>query len=234
MSRPRSLQELLTDVADRLDVPAFTATTFVSSSTMTRWINQSVRRFAHKLIHAFGSEYYAALGSIVTAPNVALYPLPADFYQLIVLRVLIDGTEYGITHAGLDDLATTPNGDGWSAGVRPRFRQLNNGIAFFPTPTAVYNVAVLYVPTLLVTDSLGVPKAELVAPTDLLEGHNGWEEWVILDCVKKHRIAEEKEVGQDIAIEQLEISREITRAANARTREPERVRDTYRRGVNGP
>jgi hypothetical protein len=230
MARTRTLTNLLTDVADRLDVPAFGASTFVSSTTMTRWLNQSVRRFGQMLIDAYGAEYFVKSASISVVANTTSYALPSDYYQTVYMRVTLDGDTYGIRHADLDHLAIDPvDNYGWGPGCRPAFRVQGGNVVFTPTPKASHTVTHLYVPTLLVASSVGTAQPELSSGTDVLDGYNGWEEWVVLDCCRKHAVAEEKDPTMYM-VEMKELEQEIKRAADRRDREPMRARDTYRRG----
>lgn len=231
MARTRTLTELLGDVADRLDVPSFTTSTFVSSTTVTRWLNQSIRRLGQMMINAYGSDYFAKSGTINVVSGTTSYALPSDYYQSLYMRVTLNGDIYNIRHADLDNLAIDAAGNyGWTnTGMRPVYRVQGANIVFAPTPLASYTVTHVYVPTLFVASSGGTAQAELSSGTDVLNGWNGWEEWVVLDCCRKHAVAEEKDPTMYL-LEMKEIEQEISHAAQQRDREPRRVRETYRRG----
>jgi hypothetical protein len=230
MGRTVTLSQLRTDAADRLDVPAFSASTFVSQTTIDRWINQSIRRFAGMLIDASGEDYYSKTATIATVNGTASYALPTDYVHTILMRVNLGGTDHKIGKASIDVVGTYATvTSGWSEALIPAYRILGGNIEFVPTPRAVHSVTHRYVPTLVCFDNVGAAKSDLSAANDYLDGHNGWEEWVTLDVCRKHCAAEDRDPSQFI-LEMREIEVEIKRSASKRDREPSRVRDTYGRG----
>lgn len=226
MARTRTLTQLRTDVADRADIEVPGASTFVTSTTMNRWINQSIRRFIGRLVEAYGEDYYSKTSTISVVADTAAYALPSDFFRQVYFRVTIEGTRVKIERASLDAIdMDQPENIGWSACV-PGYRLLGNQVVFTPTPKASHTVTLRYVGTAVLFDNGGSALSDLSADTDYLDGINGWEEWVVLDCARKALIKQERDPSAVIA-EMREIEAEIDSLKSERAADGATVRETY-------
>jgi hypothetical protein len=219
MSRTRELSDLLTDVADRLDVPAFGSGTFVSDTTMTRWINQSNRRLGALVRAAFGEEYGAKVGNISVVAGTSLYDLPSDYIRTLDMYYVEGGQRVDVERPRAEDV-------GSDIGCGPLgYKLIGDSVAFGPTPDQARTIYHRYIPTLFAYDSSGNPIDDLTDTDDYLDGVNGWEEWVVLDCCRKHCLAEDKDPTQFL-VEQQQIEADIKRD-RSRTAAPVKIRDIY-------
>lgn len=230
MARTRTLAELRSDVESRADQPTSSASTFVTETEMNRWINQSVRRFVGLLVRSYGEPYWHKTDTINVVANTDSYDLPSDFYQLLYLRVDIDGCRTHIRRASIDDIDTDPD---WEPDWRerpPRYRLLGSKI-WFTTPRSSHTVTIAYVPTLVVYNSGGTAIADLSADTDYVDGVNGWEEWIVLDVAIKVMAKEESDPSL-LVMEKQQIEADIVADAAQRDQASvAAVRNTYDGGV---
>lgn len=226
--RTRTLAQLREDVRQRADFPAFGSETFVTTDTVNRWINQSVRRFVGLLVRSYGASYYAASSSFATAPGVDSYALPSDMYQLLAVRM--DAPGHGrreVPRASMGDIDRTQDPRGLMPEAVPAYRLLGNRIHITPTPDTARAFTIHYVPTLVVFDSLSAPAVDLASDTHFIDGVNGWEEWIVLDAAMKCLQKEESDISA-LLREQKDIEQEIVADAQMRDQgAPQRVRNTY-------
>jgi hypothetical protein len=220
VARIRTKAELLADVADRLDVPAFTSSTFVSVDTMTRWLNQSNRRLGALVRAAFGEDYGSRPQTISVVADTNSYDLPDDYIRTLEMYVL-EGTHRGRIIERASDFTVGPPASNNGFG----YRILATSVVLDPTPVAACTLVHRYLPTLFAFDAAGNAIADLADDDDYLDGINGWEEWAVLDCCRKHQAAEEKDPSVFV-MEMREIEQEIKRDAK-RTAAPLRLRDVY-------
>lgn len=233
MALTRTLAEIIDDVEFRADLPTTGADTFVTLTQMRVLVNQSLRRFVGLLVRAYGAAYLHKTSTISVVNGTASYALPSDFYQLMYLRVTIDGNRLDIDRAGIDHIDMDPQAEPDWTEVHPRYRLLGSKIHFTPTPRADRTVTIGYVPTLVVTSSLnGEELSEFVVDDDYIDGINGWEEWITLDVAIKCLKKEESDPSLLIQ-EQQAIEQEIMADAAQRDQGgPAFVRNTYDRGFH--
>lgn len=179
MARSRTLTNLMADVRLRADR---VSDEYVSDAEVTEYINQSIAELYDLLVEARGASYYESSTDITTSNGTTLYSLPADFYQLIAVEAVVNGTDR-ITLRQFDRqdraylVSATP---GWSG--QPLYYRIRAGqIELLPTPSANIKVTVYYVPF----------SARLVSGSDTFDGINGWEEYVVADAARKCATREE-------------------------------------------
>ena len=64
---------------------------FYTDQEMVSMISQSYKRLYDKIITAYGDDYYVATPfTYTTAQNAQLYPLPVDFYKLLLCEVALN------------------------------------------------------------------------------------------------------------------------------------------------
>lgn len=224
--RTRTLAQLITDVEARADLGTLTTDSFITTATMTRWLNQSARRLASMMIESLGEDFFVASQSISVVAGTASYAVPAGYYKTRSMRASIAGTDYPIRKGSIDGFGVD-NSTSWND-RRPVYRIQGNNVVFAPTPTSSYTVTHSYVPTLITYDSDTTAESDLVDTDDYVDGVNGWEEWIVLDCCIKAASAQEMDSSAWRG-ERDEIEADIRASAQTRSGEPDRVRDVYRR-----
>lgn len=212
MARTRSLTSLISDVRFRADNKA------AQDSDITELINQSIADLRDMLIAAFGDEYFEVETTLTTTANANTVPLPADFYKLTGVWWVISGSQKIrlSKYAEVEAERFLP-GTGWSYyGQTIAYRLQVGNLRLIPTPLSAYTLTLKYLPTTV----------RLAAGTDVFDGYNGWEEWVILDAAKK--LLEREGNDSDAALLQARAARMEARIASLADRdqaEPARIQD---------
>lgn len=161
--------------------------TFVSDAEWTRYINYSISELRDIIISKVGNDYYALSQSYTIATGTDTYALPADFYKVLWVELLgEDGYYYKMKR-----FEVTERNQGRSplnyfiSDVKYRLRADN--ITISPNSLSAGRVIRLwYVP--LIT--------YLVADGDVLNGFNGWDEFVVLKSARKALVKEESDTSQ--------------------------------------
>lgn len=229
MSRTRTLSELRGDVEDAADLPASGSNTFVTTSMLNRWINQSVRRYMALLVRAYGQDFFRTTSSISIVSGTTEYDLPSDFYQLLYVRAEISGNRMALVRSSIDSIDIEDHASGWDVTRLPRYRLLGNKIVFTLEPTGAHTVDLAYVGNKVAFNSGGTAQADLSADTDYVEGWNGWEDWIVYDAGIKARVREETDFSS-LKMLRDELERDIISDAAMRDQTAPRVRNTYDRG----
>lgn len=172
---------------------------FVSDSELTGYINASIKELYDTLINA-GEFYFVSTQNINLVANQQEYDLPADFYKLLGVDLVVDQQGNGVTLKPFqfeqrNSYLFTPT---WNVVGLSYLRYLiqGNKLRFVPVPSGSTQVKVWYAPAF----------ANLSADTDTFDGINGFEEYVIIDVALKMMAKEESDVSvlaaQKMAIKQ--------------------------------
>lgn len=240
--RTATLLQLRTDARDRCDL-GYTpsASTHITEDMLNRWIVQASRRYAGLLIAAYGERYFEDYHQFSTVVDQAQYDLPSDFYQELQFAVIIDGQMRPIYEAMIDDLAwgefqALMSDDGCQTGYEyestlPRWKIIGHKIEMVPVPTEIYCVKMRYVPNKIAFTSGGTAKIDMSADDEYIVDHNGWADFIVYSvCVDIKNRQDEDPTA--FIMERDRIEREIKSYRNARSRGPNRIRNTYDRQLN--
>jgi hypothetical protein len=176
---------------------------FLSTSEWNANINKSIEELYDILIEKFGSSYYEAPPfSITTDGTNYLFALPSDFYKLLGVDLLVNGSPQ--LYVPLDSFMLGERGQ----------NPYQGGI-----PAAGQTIRVLYAPRFV----------ELVNDTDTFDGISGWDEYVIVDAAIKAKDKEESDTSSLERRKAALIARIESAAANRDAGNPKTVRDVYAR-----
>lgn len=233
MARTVQLSELRARVRDRADIEG--ATGFISDARLTEYINGSIASLYNIIIDVQGQDYFLSQATI-SLPSAAispgLYALPSDFFMLRRVE-WVDGdvrTEiHPISMHELRELDTSVVGsprayyrDGYLYASRLSGYRLGGTVA---SATGVYTghirfpknwsgtVELYYVPHAIV----------LVDDTDVFDGFNGFEEWVVLDAAIKVAQKEERDPSDLLAARAAEENRLRSMASSRDLSFPETI-----------
>lgn len=221
MSRIRTLADLLGDIAGRLDVPPFDTDTYVTDETMTRWVNQSNRRLGDMVRDALGEDYGSATQTISVVAGTSAYGLDSAYIRTLDMFSLLNGRRVEVARAPIDAYGSQGRGsEGFGYNI------IGGSVVFSPTPDYAVSVYHRYLPNLFAFNNSGTAILDLSSDSDYLDGVNGWEEWVVLDCCCKHASTEDKEPPNGVLREKKEIEDQI-KARKKRTGAPLKLRDVY-------
>ncbi len=214
MAQTISISDLATDVAFRLNTPAFAAGEFVSDTQILRLLQQSLGRLSGILARCYGDGILTSAQTLTTVPGLDLVSLPQSFTTLQSLHLRIDGVSHELSRSDLGDrggIATT-----WTADALPTYRIEGYALRVYPTPDAAYTLIATFTDVLAIT-----------ALTDTIQGEPAWADYVVADVCARIRQREQKDAGEFVA-ERTLVETAIRDESVSRDRGGVvQVRDTY-------
>ena len=222
--------KILSDVRTRANLQN---SQFVSDAEIARLIDLSAQGLYDLLILARGQEYFLTTFSSVTVAGQTVYPLPADFYELLKVRLRIGGIWRTLRDFDRHDVDSLENAQTYGSRYDPMYR-LNglqavgivagvDQVEIRPAPPTAWTMEIDYLPVLNTTPVSG----DVAYPSV-----NGWEQMVIWDVTATLKDMGEEDptfaLSQKAAIE--ERIRELAGARDAGS--PSRMVDT-RRDIDG-
>ncbi len=159
---------------------------FISDDELDGYINSSIADLYDRLRAAQGEDYFTTPSPTVIylTSSVANYPLPSDFLSLRNIQESSTGTAgswFNINRVNFKALQTqTYTDNGYHS-----YRLTSGSVVLHPTPTASGQIQLWYVPA----------SPQLVSGSDVFDGYNGWEEFVVVDVAIKMLIKEESDTS---------------------------------------
>lgn len=219
MARAVALSTLRDRVRKRADMEAATAR--FPDSEVTAMINDSICRFYNLLVAARGMDYYENNSTVITDGINTLYPLPADFYELLAAEVAIgngDNTIALMPYNRLEHAELVSSTPGWS-GEPFAYRIRASNIDFLPLPVSGLKITLFYIPA----------PPTLVNDSDTIDGIAGWEEIIILDAAIKLKRKDDLDAS-DLERDRALVVEEVKGLSAKRdVSQPGRVSDVRRR-----
>jgi hypothetical protein len=165
MARTRSLEDLIADVRQRVNLET---STFCSDAEITEWLNQELAEVHMHLVTAEGQPHFRTQLNIAVVNGTALYALPSDFYRLQRLIALVDGRFYDLEPFMEGERAQLLNSQIYSyvarAGGMPMYRIQAGNLEILPA-VRTYTAQLFYIQR----------SPRLAAPTDAVDGFDGYE-----------------------------------------------------------
>lgn len=176
-----TLGDMRSDLADALNLPAFTTMTSITTARANYWLNRGVKELFVLVVEAAGHDAFEKTAQFQMVAQQTDYTLPQDFYELLSVRCLLDSsgsTQVPLERYPLSDepylLSSPPS----NYGEPFRFRELGKtviggsdggSIRFLPAPSTATRIQIQYVfaPTLLVQDD------------DTLDGFAGFDDYAV-------------------------------------------------------
>ena len=187
-------------------------------------VNQSYKAFYDKIITAYGDDYYVATPySYTTAQNLQLYPLPPDFYKLLLCEVALnpqDPNSY-VTIKQFNfiqkNLFNYPNQYTMYGITNLRYRLNGNNLMLVPQTQGGQTIRIWYAPR----------PNQLLNTTDIVDGISGWEEYIVNDmCIKMLVKEESLEQAQAFQQQKMEMDKRLDdMPKNRNLGEPQTVSD---------
>ena len=195
--------------------------TFVSDSELNTYINASAAELYDLLIGVY-EDYKLTSQNIAVVPGTDTYTLPTDFYKLRGVDLVLDSLGNAVTLKPFNfqernSYLFTPT---WNVvGLSYlRYHMQGNSIRFVPVPNTAQSIKLWYIPAI----------STLSLDADLLDGVNGFEEYVVIDAAIKMRTKEETDTSELERQKALMITRVNAMAANRDAGNPEKVADVSR------
>lgn len=200
--------------------------------TLPEWnnlISLSYKEFYDIMIQKYGDDYYVTLpftyttsGQVDPAYNAQVYPLPVDFYKLLLCEVALNANDPNswVTLRQYEriqqNLWNFPNVYTFYGITNLRYRLTGTQLQIVPIASANQTIRIWYAPR----------PTKLVADTDVLDGISGWEEYVIVDAAIKALRKEESDCSELMAEKAAMLARIESAAENRNIAEPQKVSDS--------
>lgn len=170
---------------------------FITNDELTDYINSSLAEL-HEILIMEDCAYFEAEQTI-TGTGVATYALPTTFFATQMVE-RVDGTSYiPLKPIDAGERHLYPG-----TGTAAAYRVTGSNLELLPAPTSgTYRHTYVAYPTLLSADG------------DTVDGHMGWEEWIVVDCAIKCHIKEDS-TPRALMAERDRITERIVTAAKAR------------------
>ncbi len=196
---------------------------FVTLPEWNTYISSSYKELYDIIIQKFGNDWYVKTPySYTTSGDQQLYPLPPDFYHLLLAEVALNPSDPNswVTIKKFEriqqNLWNFPNIYNFYGITNIRYRLTDSNIQLVPQSQAGQTLRIWYAPR---------PNS-LMADTDVIDGVSGWEEYIIVDACIKALAKEESPVDVFMQQKQELIKRIESAAENRDIGEPELVSDS--------
>ncbi|HEX6239961.1 MAG TPA: hypothetical protein VFZ61_03670 [Polyangiales bacterium] len=220
MASTFQVADILADVADLTQSPAFSASTRVTATRATYWLTQSVRALSALLRqHHYDDREMLQTQDLVTVPNLGMVSLPVDCGEVHALLRQVDSEDYELVRGAQQDDLVHVSPKSW-AQQAPCWRMEGQTVALYPPPTAAHVLRLYY--TVHLPTPLG---ATIQARIDS-------DRWLTLDVAAKVATAKGKSTVQ---FDQQKALVENDFLSRARARDEETVhtiRDTRAERAN--
>jgi hypothetical protein len=196
---------------------------FYTQQELASMVSQSYKAMYDKIVTAYGDDYFVQTPyTYTTGQNQQLYPLPSDFYKLMLCEVALnpqDPNSY-VTLKQFNfiqkNLYNYPNQYTMYGITNLRYRLNGSNLMIVPQTQGGQTLRIWYVPR----------PSQLINLTDTLDGVSGWEEYIVADVCIKMLAKEESDVSIFIAqLAQME-KRLDELAKNRNLGEPQTVSDS--------
>lgn len=222
MARTFTLSSVRDQTRARADMQSTSSQSFIPDAELNKYINQSLTELYDMLVSSGGQEYYESSSTFTTALNTDTYSLPSDFYRLLGVDVLINGTVPGqavtLQPYMFNERNSYNNLYGGIYGTYYCMKYRISGglnIRFIPVPFPNLTVKIWYIPVC----------ATLVADGDTFDGVDGFEELVVVDAAIKCLQKEESDVSVLMARKAELVARISAMSPYRDASAAERVRD---------
>ena len=211
MSRTRTLTAMLLDVRQRCNLEA---STFVSDSELTEYLNQSLAKLWRRLVQNQGQPFYRSSTPYTVTSATTLQALPADFYQVQEVSAVMGGFTYSLTPFMAAERGALKSATVYSALGTTSYRIQAGNIEFLPVSQS-FTATLYYSPT----------QPRLALGSDVFDGFAGYELAAIYETCAVVKDKEETDpsfyAGQAAAIyADIDLQMAQRDAAN-----PERVQE---------
>jgi hypothetical protein len=197
---------------------------FVSDAEILDYIDSAYTALYDQITMLY-EQYNMTFATIITLADTQIYNLPANFYKLMGIDAAITGgkkislnrIEWAERNNSWEDAASVSD-----FGTNLEYNILGNTLMLNPAPLSGIELTVWYTPV--------APK--LTTSTQIIDGINGWEEFIVLECCV--RIYEKQEMDPSSFVRQkkemMERMQEVGQNRDAGT--PRKVSDS--RGITTP
>jgi hypothetical protein len=185
---------------------------FIKDAELTDFINGSASAL-HDLLVQAAEDYFVKSQTIPIVAGQDEYNLPSDWYKTLGVDYYVNNKPVPMSRFNFRDRHLYNYLD-----ARPeivRYGVWGQKLVFKPQAPQIASVVLWYVPTF----------TKLVTDSDVLDGVNGWEEFIILDAAIKCMVKEESDPSALIAQLQMVKDRIATMSKDRDQGEPQKTTD---------
>lgn len=215
MSYPVQLSDLRSRIRLLADAENTSGTGWVGNANLLPHINAAVAKYHNKVVKAV-PELYLASETINPDGATASWNLPADWYATFGVE---EEAADGKSHRELVR-ATWDERNHWDTGGGT-----HRGEAYIVFGSKLYILPMPQTTSGLYTHWYITHAPQLANDSDTVEGHNGWEELIVLYTVMALRIKQEVSISQLMALAKDLEADIATAARNRKAANPPRVAD---------
>lgn len=197
----------------------------ITTQEWTSMIDKSFKELYDLLIAAYGDDYEVATPySYTTAQNQTLYPLPPDFYKLLLCEVALNPSDPNsfVTLKQFmfrqKNLYNYPNQYTMYGITNLKYRLNGNNLMLVPIPQGNQTIRIWYAPR----------PNQLINQTDIVDCISGFEEYIVADVCIKALAKTEEDVSVFMAQKEALLKRVIEMTNNRNIGEPQTVTDSRR------
>lgn len=179
---------------------------FVSDAELTRYIDLSYAELYDLLVKTF--ENYYTLGPITTTvPSGNTISLPADFYKLVGIDTMFGSSWYPIRPFEMSERGRWVNANklAYVGLINIAYKIIKDSIVLYPEGSVVGQYRYWYIPR----------RTQLTSDASVLDGINGWHQYIIIDAAIKCLQKEESDISA-LAAEKAGMIARIQSMAPAR------------------
>lgn len=197
---------------------------FVTLPEWNTYISQSAFELYDLLTTLYEDYYLAAPYQFTTNGSDNMYDIPADLYKLMGVDLgQSDNNNARVTVHKFDFIERNryvyPNITSTFLGVfNLRYRLMGSKLHFIPTPSGGQIMTIWYIPKM----------TQPLKDTDVIDGIDGWTEYVIVDAAIKALQKEESDVSVLMAQKQALMDRIQSTAMNRDAGQPDTISNTRR------
>lgn len=219
MARAFTVADIIRRVRQRCDQEN---SSFISDTEMIDMIDSAYAEFYDYLTTVY-ERYNVTFATLVTEDGVQIYNLPANFYKLLGVDLKLDNT----TNIELERFEWADRNKGLnSTFFSSKFQGTNleynlvgeDQLVFSPEPSSGLELLIWYVPS--------APK--ITTTTQIINGVNGWEEVIILECCIRIQAKQESDTSDYVRQKDNMIRRIEEAAQNRDPGSPTKVSDVRR------
>jgi hypothetical protein len=210
------VSEVMDEARLRLSWPAFSSSTYWTTTEALNVVKFSARRLSALVRRAYGSDYFTTTTTVTTTSGNNVVALPTNFSDLRQIAWVRSADDVvPMEMATTDDIdATGETARAWDSA--PRYRMLGGSLYVYPKPNAVYTLSLYYDTGIYVT-----------ATSDSISCQPGWDEWLVLDFCIRARQSEERDAS-DFLTMLAKVEKDIVDQAASRDRfRVHQVRDLW-------
>lgn len=202
---------------------------FYTGQELISMVSQSYKELYDLLIQAYGDDYFVSTPyTYTTGQNLQLYPLPTDFYKLLLCEVALNPQDPNsfVTLKQFNmiqkNLWNYPNVYTMYGITNIRYRLSGNNLMIVPQTQGGQSLRIWYIPR---------PK-QLLTSLDIVDGVSGWEEYIISDVCIKMLTKEESDPSIFIQQKMALTQRLEELSKNRNVSEPQTVSDSKYRNFS--